>query len=67
MLARVGRLERTDAPALSPFERDYGSLENLALAWRAMIEAGTLDPRDGEDLITIVFRWHTDRVWDVWR
>lgn len=67
MLARVGRLERTDAPALSPFERDHGSLENLARAWRAMMDAGTLDRRDGEALITIVFRWHTDRVWDLWR
>lgn len=67
MLARVGRLERTEAPALSPFERDYGSLENLARAWRAMMDAGTLDRLDGEALITIVFRWHRDRVWDPWR
>jgi hypothetical protein len=67
MLARAKRLERTDAPAVSPFERDYGSLDDLASAWRAMIDAGTLDRHDGEDLITIVFRWHTDRVWDLWR
>jgi hypothetical protein len=64
MLARVGRLERTDALAPSPFEREYGSLDNLASAWRAMMEAGTLDRRDGEALITIMIRWHTDRVWD---
>lgn len=67
MLTRVGRLERTDAPTLSPFERDYGSLDNLARVWRAMMDAGTLDRRDGEALITIVFRWHTDGCWDVWR
>ncbi|WP_156455626.1 hypothetical protein [Sphingomonas sp. CCH5-D11] len=67
MLARVGRLERTDAPALSPFERDYGSLENMAAAWRAMMDAGTLDRLDGEHLITIIVRWHTDRCWDLWR
>lgn len=48
--------------ALSPSECDYGSLENLA--WRAMMDAGTLDRRDGEALITIVVRWHTERVWD---
>lgn len=67
MLARVGRLERTDTPAVSPFEREYGSLENLALAWRGMMDAGTLDRLDGESLIAIVFRWHKDRVWDAWR
>ncbi len=67
MLARVGRLERTDAPTLSPFERDYGSLEKMALAWRAMMDAGTLDRLDGEALITIVVRWHHDRVRDQWR
>lgn len=64
MLARVGRLERTDAPVLSPFEREYGSLENLALAWRAMMDAGTLDRRDGEVLIMVIGRWHKDHVWD---
>lgn len=67
MLARVGRLERTDAPALSPFERDYGSLDDMAEAWRAMMDAGTLDRLDGEHLITIIVRWHRDRVWDAWR
>lgn len=67
MLARVARLEVSDAPATSPFERDHGSLDNLARAWRAMIDAGTLDRLDGEALITIVVRWHTDRVWDLWR
>lgn len=64
MLARVGRLERMGAPAVSPFEREYGSLENLACAWRDLMDAGTLDRRDGEVLITIVFRWHEDRLWD---
>lgn len=67
MLARVGELERTDLPALLPFERDYGSLDGMAKAWRAMMDAGTLAPRDGEVLIAIVFRWHRDRVWDLWR
>ena len=66
MLARVGRLERTDAPTVSPFEREYGLLDKMAVAWRAMMDAGTLDRRDGEALISIVFRWHRDRVWDVW-
>lgn len=49
-------------PALSPFERDYASLEDMASAWRAMMNAGTLDRLDGEHLITIVVRWHTDQV-----
>lgn len=66
MLARVGRLERTDAPTVSPFEREYGSLDNLAKAWRSMMDAGALDRRDGEALIAIIRRWHSDRVWDVW-
>lgn len=64
MLARVGRLERTYAPAVSPFERGYGSLDDLAKSWRGMMDAGTLDRLDGEALITVVFRWHRDRVWD---
>jgi len=67
MLARVGRLERTDAPTVSPFEREYGSLDTMAEAWRAMMDAGTLDRRDGEALIVIIQRWHSDRVWDLWR
>lgn len=66
MLARVGWLERTDAPTVSPFEQQYGSLDNLAGAWRAMMDAGTLDRRDGDALIAIIRRWHTDRVWDLW-
>ena len=67
MLARVGRLERTDAPSVSPFEREYGSLDKLAEAWRSMMDTGTLDRRDGEALISIVIRWHSDRVWDRWQ
>lgn len=64
MLARVERLERAEGLVPSPFEREYGSVENLAVAWRGMMDAGTLDRRDGEALITIMFRWHADRVWD---
>ena len=67
MLSRVSRLERTDAPKVSPFERQYGSLDNLEEAWRAMMDAGTLDRRDGEALIAIIRRWHTERVWDLWQ
>ena len=67
MLARVLRLESTDAPTVSSFEREYGSLDNMAQAWRSMIDAGTLDRRDGEALITIIRRWHSDRVWDHWQ
>ncbi|MBN2971959.1 hypothetical protein JW805_08010 [Roseomonas aeriglobus] len=67
MLARVGRLERSDAPAQCPFERQYGTLENMAREWRGMMSAGMLDPRDGEALIAIVYRWRNDRVWDLWR
>jgi hypothetical protein len=63
----TGRVDTRDAPALSPFERDYGSLDNLASAWRAMMDAGTLDRFDGQALITIVVRWHTERAWDLWR
>ena len=67
MLERVGRLERIDAPTVSPFEREYGSLDKLAEAWRAMMDVGTLDRRDGEALIAIIRRWHSDRVWDLWQ
>lgn len=67
MLGRVGRLERSAAPTVSPFERDYGSLDNLAEAWRAMMNAGVLDRRDGETLIIIIRRWHSDRVWELWQ
>lgn len=67
MLSRVSRLERTDAPTVSPFERQYGSLDDMAEAWRAMMDAGTLDRRDGEALIAIIRRWHSDRVWDLWQ
>ena len=67
MLARVGRLERTDAPTVSPFERQYGSLDRLAEAWRAMMDSDTLDRRDGEALIAIMRRWQSDRVWDLWQ
>ena len=67
MLSRVSRLERTNAPKVSPFERQYGSLDNLAVAWRAMMDSGTLDRRDGEALIAIMRRWHSDRGWDLWQ
>lgn len=63
LLARVGRLERAHAPAVSPFEREYGTLDDLAVAFRRMMDAGALDRRDGEDLIAIIFRWHHDGVW----
>jgi hypothetical protein len=67
MLARVTRLEGTDAPAQSPFERVYGSLAGFTQIARAAIDAGTLDRRDGEVLLRIIGRWHADRVWDVWQ
>lgn len=67
MLSRLSRLECSDAPADCPFEQQYGSLENLARAWRGMMDAGTLDRRDGEALIAIVLRWRNDRVWDLWQ
>lgn len=67
MLARVSRLEGSDAPTASPFERAYGSLANFNEEMRCAIEAGVLDRRDGEDLLVIIRRWHSDRVWDLWR
>lgn len=73
MLARVGRLEVADAPALSPFERDYGSLEAFAASVRAEVAAGRLDRLDllgvnsGGGVLAAIVRWHTDRVWDLWR
>lgn len=67
LLARVGKLEQAKAPALSPFERDYGSVDAFAAAARADMDTGTLDPRDGPAVIAAVRRWHNDRVWDVWQ
>ena len=62
MLARVQRLEQARAP-ISPFERDYGSLDIWAAECVAGIEAGLLDPRDMPIVVMAVQRWHRDGVW----
>lgn len=67
LLARVARLERADAPAVSPFEKGYGSVEAFAGSVRAGIDGGYLDSRDGPVVLAAVRRWHNDRVWDVWQ
>lgn len=67
LLARVARLERSDAPAVSPFEREFGSLDGFAAHVRAEIASGALDPRDGPVVLMVVQRWSRDRVWDLWR
>lgn len=66
LLARVTRLEQARAPVVSPFEHAFGSLEAFAAAARADMEAGTLDPGDGPDVLGAVRGWHEDRLWDVW-
>ena len=63
LLARVTRLEQSEAPAASPF----GSFEAWAASAQADIDAGLLDPRDGPVLIAAVERWHTDEVWGLWQ
>lgn len=67
LLARVARLEQTKAPAVTPFQRTYGSLEAFAASAQASMDAGTLDPRDGRDIVQAVRGWHADRVWEVWQ
>lgn len=62
MLARVQRLEQARAP-LSPFERDYGSLDVWEAECQAGIDAGLLDPRDVPIVVMAVQRWHRDGVW----
>jgi hypothetical protein len=66
LLARVARLEQARAPAESPFERAYGSLEAFAAGVQTDVVAGVLDPRDGPDLLAAVQGWHQDAVWEVW-
>lgn len=69
MLARVRRLERTGSPALSPFERDYGSLDAFVVSVRADVAAGRLDRIDllGMDgnggVLRAILRWHADGAW----
>lgn len=46
MLARVRRIEETRKPALSFFERDYGSLDAFSNHVRSMVDEGLLDRRD---------------------
>lgn len=67
LLARVARLEQVKAPAMSPFERDYGSVEAFAAFAQGQMDAGTLDRRDGPHILAAVRRWHDDRVWDLWQ
>ena len=66
LLARVARLEQAPAPA-SPFVLWYGSLEAFAASAQTEMDAGTLDQRDGPDLLAAVQRWHQDAVWEVSR
>ena len=63
MRARLARLEEALAPALSPFERTYGSVDGFAAFVRAEIGAGTLDARDGPLILNVVRRWHAEGVW----
>jgi hypothetical protein len=48
---------------VTPFERAFGSLEGFASQARADMDAGTLDPRDGSDVLEAVRGWHDDRLW----
>jgi hypothetical protein len=64
LLARVAQLEKAEVPAVSPFERAYGSVEAFVAAALAGIDTGTLDPRDGSYLCDAVVRWHVGRLWD---
>jgi hypothetical protein len=66
LLARVARLEQARAPVVTPFERAFGSLDRFAAKVRADMAAGTLDPRDGPDVIAAIRQWHDDWVWEVW-
>lgn len=82
LLKRVARLEQVKAPATSPFERAYGSLEAFEEMVRAEINAGKLDRRDmigesGEGGVLRAIRswheqgvfgmWHRHRVWNLWQ
>lgn len=47
LLSRVARLEQARVPPVSPFERDYGSVNAFAASVQADIEAGVIDPGTG--------------------
>jgi hypothetical protein len=63
LLTRLARLEHAKTLALSPYERDYGSLDGFAAFVHAEIGAGTLDPLDGPLILDAVRRWHADALW----
>jgi hypothetical protein len=67
LLTRVAKLEQAKAPALSPFEAAYGSLDAFVAMAQAQIDAGELDPRDGPPILAAIRRWHTDEVWGLWQ
>ncbi len=66
LLARVSRLEVAVGPIQSPFERTYGSVEGFCNMATAAMDAGKLDRTDGEVLLVVIRRWHSDCVWDLW-
>ena len=67
LLTRISRLERSEVPAVSPFERTYGSVEAFTALVHAGIEAGELDHRDAPCVLAAIQRWHDDQVWNVWQ
>ena len=64
MLARVRRLEDRRAPALSPFERAYGSFGAWERECTIAINDGTLDRHDMPHVLEAVRQWHSARAWN---
>jgi hypothetical protein len=68
MLARVTRLEAARALARSPIELTYGSFSAFEDQSLAMIDEWKLRDRgDMLAVLTVLCRWHVDRVWAEWR
>jgi hypothetical protein len=63
MLSRVQRLERSRAPAPSPFELEFGSLDAWEAECQTLIDEEILDSRDFPVVLMSVRRWHRDGVW----
>lgn len=63
LLTRVRKLEHGRMPVLSPFERDYGSVEMWQAVAQAGLDEGLLDRRDMPLIMSAVARWHRDGVW----
>jgi len=73
MLARVARLEQARAPARSPIEKWFGSLDAFEQEALAQVDAGALDRIDmlGESgdggVLRAIRGWHEQGLFGMWQ